>query len=369
MPPRLVPPLFSTLRSFTHPIPYTCKIPTPPQRAASQFRGFPGGYRRPSYNRFNGARRIADRWTTSPNFRLGVLAAGGGGLTFYIYNSETVPISGRRRFNCVPESWEINYAKGTYQEVMRAFGKKILPPNHPDSIMVNRVLRRLIPASGLGDENWEVQVIGDREQTNAFVLPGGKVFVFSGILPICKDEDGLAAVLGHEIAHNVAHHAGEKMSKYAIVIAAIWTSAFMLGLDPQYFSVLLDYMVSRPGSRAMETEADQIGLLMMARSCYDPQKAVGFWERMAKAEQFAPPQWASTHPSSENRILAIQNWIPQAQEARASSGCSGTIGGYANDFARAFQQDPSTGRAPPRRPMVAHQQQPGRRDDDDDYFF
>ena len=302
-----------------------------------------------------------------------MIALGGSGATFYIYNLETVPISGRRRFNCISEKWELQLAKGSYDREIQIHGEDILPPNHPNSIMVNRVMQRLISANGLGNQGWEVRVIEDQEQENAFVLPGGKVFVFSGMLPICKDEEGLAAVLGHEIAHNVAHHVAEKMTRGAILIAAIVGISTIFSIDPDLTSFFFDYLASRPGSRVMESEADQIGLLMMARSCYDPQKAISFWERMAKAEQseqFSTPQWASTHPSSRNRILAIQNWIPAAQEARASSGCSGTSG-YVDDFARASRQDPSARQVQSRRPVAVQQApRPGRRDDDDDdYFF
>lgn len=116
----------------------------------------------------------------------------------------------------------------------------------------------------------------------------------------------------------------------------------------------------------METEADQLGLLIMAKSCYDPQKAVEFWERMAKAEQYAPPQWASTHPSSKNRIRAIQDWIPEAEPARQNSGC-GMTGASMEDFREAFQQDPSrTRRAPARE---EHSTYGGVGSDDDDDFF
>ena len=227
-------------------------------------------------------------------------------------------------------------------------------------------MERLIPASGLGSEGWEVRVIGDPRQKNAFVLPGGKVFVFSGILPICKDEEGLAAVLGHEISHNVAHHSAEKMSRFFFLIAAVQIAGLFFGIDSQLTSFFLDFVVERPGSRQMEREADQLGLLLMAKSCYDPQKAVEFWQRMVKAEEYAPPQWASTHPSSQNRIRAIQNWVPAAEQVRQKSGCE-TIGGFMEDFNRTFRLDPPGTR---RGPVIAQQPvAPARSDDHDDDFF
>ena len=203
--------------------------------------------------------------------------------------------------------------------------------------MVNKVLQRLIPAAGLEGQNWEVKVINDPEQKNAFVLPGGKVFVFSGILPICAGEDGLAAVLGHEIAHNVARHNGERLSHQIYLLPITVLLAYVLDISGGLSQFVLDLVLNRPGSRKMESEADYIGLLMMAKACYEPSAVVGLWERMAKAEQYAPPQFLSTHPTSKNRGTVIQEWLPQAQQQRAQSDC-GSLGTYAHDFTMAFRK-------------------------------
>lgn len=367
MPPRFSLSLLSAFRTIrscnARPEPLTRPCLRQPSRLASQF-PFNGG-RRSQYNRFDRARQTHNLWQNSPLFRNAVLVVGVAGSVFYVYNLETVPLSGRRRFNCVSEETERQQARSAFQQVMQQFGNQILPPDHPDSRIVEQVMRRLIPSSGLGSEGWEVRVIGDPKQQNAFVLPGGKVFVFSGILPICKDEEGLAAVLGHEISHNIAHHSAEKMSKFFLIVAAIQVAGFLFGIDSGLSSLFLDFLVDRPGSRQMETEADQLGLLMMAKSCYDPQKAVEFWQRMAKAEQYAPPQWASTHPSSKNRILAIQNWVPEAEQARQNSGC-GMTSGYMEDFNQAFQQDPPRTRRP--RVIVQQPVDISRETDDDDFF-
>ena len=364
MPPRLNPFPLLSFRTIKPRIPNIAPLSRLPSRPASQY-PFNGG-RRPQYNRFDRARQIRYLWQTSPLFRSSVLILSGGSGVFYVYNLETVPISGRRRFNCISEDWEKQQSQGAFRQVMREYRNQILPPNHPDSRLVERVMGRLIPASGLGSEGWEVRVIGDLRQKNAFVLPGGKVFVFSGILPICKDEEGLAAVLGHEISHNVAHHSAEKMSRFFFLIAAVQIAGLFFGIDSQLTSFFLDFVVERPGSRQMEREADQLGLLLMAKSCYDPQKAVEFWQRMVKAEEYAPPQWASTHPSSQNRIRAIQNWVPAAEQVRQTSGCE-TIGGFMEDFNRTFRLDPPGTR---RGPAIAQQPvAPARSDDHDDDFF
>lgn len=173
MPPRLPPFSFSAFRPLKPLMPRQPSIPRIPSRSQSQFPRFPGGgRRRPNYNRFERAQQIRYLWSTNQKFRYGVFAVGAGGGVFVTYNLERVPVSHRLRFNCVPESWERAASNGMYQQVMLQYGRKILPPNHPDSRMVQRVMDRLIPASGLGHNGWEVKVIADTEQKNAFVLPG-----------------------------------------------------------------------------------------------------------------------------------------------------------------------------------------------------
>ncbi len=140
---------------------------------------------------------------------------------------------------------------------------------------------------------------------NAFVLPGGKVFVYSGILPICRNDSGLAAVLSHEISHNLCQHAAERMSSTIMIQPIIWGLMYLDfyftgtvgGLGSYLGSLLLDLGVMRPASRQQESEADYVGLMLMAQSCYDPKEAVGLWERMELAQREAPPEWLSTHPS------------------------------------------------------------------------
>ena len=226
-------------------------------------------------------------------------------------------------------------AESVYETTMRDYEGYVLPPSHPDSKLVNKVMGRLIVAAGLEGENWEVKVIDDPNQQNAFVLPGGKVFVYSGILPICAGEDGLAAVLGHELAHNVVHHTSEKMSRMLALTIFAYLVSFILDISSQFSYGLLDIAFTLPGSRKMESEADYVGLLMMAEACYDPNAAVGLWERMAATEEGAAPQILSTHPASKRRMTVIQEWLPQAQQKMAESPCSVTSG-YMDDFSRVF---------------------------------
>ena len=305
-------------------------LPLRPLRLASQ-----GGPQRPQYVRFQNIENFRYLWKTSPNFRYGVstVCLGVGGI--YYYNREEVAITGRRRFNVFSPAREAAQAQSTYRMVMQEYGRQILPPSHPYSQMVNRVLTRLIPAAGLQKENWEVKVIDDEDQMNAFVLPGNKVFVFSGIIPICGNEDGLAAVLGHEIAHNIAHHSAEKLSQVIYIPALALLLSLTFDISGETSSWLLSLALGLPFSRKMESEADYIGLLMMAQACYDPSAAVGFWQRMAREESGGPPQIMSTHPASRKRMEVISGWLPEAQQKRAAQQC-GMTSDYMDDFTRAF---------------------------------
>lgn len=216
--------------------------------------------------------------------------------------------------------------------------------------MVKRVVDRLLPASGIaGDGEWTITVINEPGETNAFVIPGGHVFVFTGILDIAQDEDAVAAVLSHEIAHNVAHHAAERMSKaFPLLIAAVGI-AYFLDTSLQLSQALVGYLLELPSSRKHEAEADHIGLLMMAQSCYDPEAAVRFWGTMQAVEERkggSPPQFLSTHPSSKNRQEWLQKMLPQAQQLMEQNNCS-TTSRYMDDF-RSTLQPPQTQQ--PRRP-------------------
>lgn len=213
-----------------------------------------------------------------------------------------------------------------YEQTMQEFKSKIMPEYSKEHRQVQRVLDRLIPHSGLEDDQWEIHVIDD-PMTNAFVIPGGKVFVFRGILDVCQGDDGLAAVLGHEIAHNVAHHAAERLSQLAILLPVGIVAYFALPIDPFVIRWATELAFTLPGSRQQEQEADYVGLLMMAESCYDPEAAVGLWARMEKLEKgAAPPQFISTHPSSHNRMEKIRDWLPEAEGKRESSDCAVTTG-------------------------------------------
>lgn len=250
-------------------------------------------------------------------------------------NLETVPVSGRKRFNIISPSTEASQGQQAYQQTLQQFGGQIMSKLSKEHRLVQRVLNRLIPHSGLEGEEWEVHVIDD-EMVNAFVVPGGKVFVFRGILELCgMDEGCVAAVLGHEIAHNVAHHAAERMSQGAILLPVAIIGSLLVGLDVGIGNYISKLAFELPGSRAQESEADYIGLLMMSEACFNPEAAARLWAKMEVEEKGkgAPPQFMSTHPSSHGRLERIRGWMPEAQ-GRLESGECGGMAGHASAFKR-----------------------------------
>ncbi|KIW02390.1 uncharacterized protein PV09_06210 [Verruconis gallopava] len=288
-----------------------------------------------TYNRFQHTANIFKRWSQRPSFYLevGGVAAGIGG--FYVYNLETVPVSGRKRFNIFGPDFEKRIAQSEASAILQQFNGKLLSDWDPRTRQVKRVLNRLIPVCGLNDLNWEVYVV-ESEMVNAMVVPGGKVFVFTGILPVAKDDDGLAAILGHEISHAVARHVSEKLSRYSLIWAAAVLSDFFFGTGA-LGQVLLTYALEMPNSRKQETEADYLGLLLMAQACYNPRGAVSFWERMAKLGQAQPPEFLSTHPAPAHRVEKMKEWMDEAERKRDESNCGSTLG-YARQFRETFPQ-------------------------------
>ncbi|KAM5352413.1 hypothetical protein ACJ41O_005136 [Fusarium nematophilum] len=319
------------------------------------------GHDRDPYERLREARplvpnRMARRFEqagSSRNSRLMVVATVLAAVGFYLYNSQTVPVTGRRRFNFLSDTMVArahSKAAGQIIEQVRAQGGHFLSDWDPRTILVKRVMKRLIPVSGMTDLNWEIFVIADSRTANAFVLPGGKVFVHSGILNVCRNEDALAAVLGHEIAHNTASHAAERLSAAWVGNLTAGSLFFLAGALPglalfglwnvvggYYLQDLLFYL---PMGRKQESEADYIGLMMMAEACYDPRAAVGFWQRMDALQRTGGeevPEMLSTHPSNENRIAKISEWMPKAMEKRTASDCRGTAA-FADRFRQAMRR-------------------------------
>ena len=195
---------------------------------------------------------------------------------------------------------------------------------------IEGVGRRIAEATGKTSYEWEFKVV-DKPVVNAFCLPGGKVVVYTGILPVAMDDAGLATVLGHEIAHAIARHGGERVSEGLLVNVGLEAAiAAMGGGDPKTVQTVTSLLgagaavgVVMPFSRMQESEADRLGLYYMAKAGYDPGAAVGFWQRMGAANTGAPPEILSDHPSDATRIRQIEEWLP---EARKSLGAPASVG-------------------------------------------
>lgn len=195
-----------------------------------------------------------------------------------------------------------------YNEVMNKYGSRVLPANDPRVRKVRTITQRIARAAEIEPLQreinlrlsgyrfaWEANVIDDK-QVNAFCLPAGKVFVFTGILPIAKNDSQLATVLSHEIAHALAHHSSERIAREQRSGGGIFAALSNLRF-----------------SREQESEADHIGLFLMTFAGYDPREAVKFWENMAQrmAHEQRPPAWLSDHPSDAQRIQQMREWVPQ----------------------------------------------------------
>ena len=183
---------------------------------------------------------------------------------------------------------------------------------------VEEVGRRLARAANRPDYKWEFAVIDDPKQVNAFALPGGKVAVYTGLFPVAQDTTGLAVVLGHEISHVLARHGAERMSQGLVAEVGGTLLGAFLGGGATANAILAAYGLGAqvgvllPFSRTQESEADHIGLLLMARAGYDPRAALAFWQRMERTGGNGPPEFLSTHPSHGSREQQIEAWLPEA---------------------------------------------------------
>jgi predicted Zn-dependent protease len=229
---------------------------------------------------------------------------------------ETVPYTGRRQVQLVSPSEEAQMGVQAFQEIV---SKANLSTDAQANAMVQRVGARIAAVTELPYQ-WEFRVIADDKQANAFALPGGKVAVYTGMLSVTRDEAGLAAVLGHEIAHVLARHGGERLSQQMGVQTVTQLLAGMASSNPatvQLVSAALgagaQVGVLLPWGRAQESEADHVGLILMAKAGYDPRAALDLWKRMAEAAKGQrPPEFLSTHPAEATRIQQIEGWLPEA---------------------------------------------------------
>ena len=240
----------------------------------------------------------------------------------------TVPLTERKSLNLVPQSQILTLSLDQYGKVIR---QSRLSEDHKKVSMVRRVGKRIASAAedflrrsgredDINDYKWESNLIEDKKTVNAWCMPGGKVAVFTGILPYTRNERGLAVVMGHEVAHAIARHGNERMSQALLVnlggvalsVALAEKPALTRQLSLAAFGLGASVGVLLPYSRTHESEADRIGLTLMAMAGYDPREAVPFWQRMNKKAGARPPEFLSTHPAPDTRIEDIKTYIPEA---------------------------------------------------------
>ncbi|MGQ0829520.1 MAG: M48 family metallopeptidase [Bacteroidota bacterium] len=249
--------------------------------------------------------------------------------SLFFISCEKVPITGRKQVSLVSESEMIGLSLTSYKEFLAK--NPPAPATDPNTQLVKRVgndiakaVEKFMKEKGLSTRlkgyQWEFNLVNDKT-VNAWCMPGGKVVVYSGLLAVTQTENALACVMGHEIAHAVARHGNERMSQgllvelggVALSVALSQKTQLTQDLFLQSYGIgsqlgMLKY------SRTHESEADKMGLVFMAMAGYDPNEAVGFWERMSKAGSAQPPELLSTHPSDETRIADIKAFLPEAMK-------------------------------------------------------
>jgi predicted Zn-dependent protease len=248
----------------------------------------------------------------------------------FLPSCQTVPITGRGQISLIPDDTILPMSFNQYRDFLT---KHPVVEQGEQAEMVKRVGARIERAveryfaehglsSRLKGYQWEFNLVEGKE-ANAWCMPGGKVVVYTGILPVTKDENGLAVVMGHEIAHAVANHGGERMSQGLLAELGGLALEAALAQKPREtndlflsaYGIGAQVGVLLPFSRLHESEADHLGLIFMAMADYDPRAAVEFWDRMAKTKHGAsPPALLSTHPADAQRVENIRKLLPEAMQ-------------------------------------------------------
>jgi len=238
------------------------------------------------------------------------------------YGCASVPHTGRRQFNVVSDQQLNALGANAFKEIS---GKEPSSKDERINATVKRVVERVSAAAEAVDKpnfKWEVQVLENKDP-NAVCLPGGKIVVFSGIIPYARNEAGLAAIVAHEVAHAVARHGGERVSQALTVNGALQVGSLALSkeggkLDARSKRILgalgsgALVGILLPYSRVHEFEADRIGQIYMARAGYDPTESLRLWERMAEIKKPQVPPWLSTHPADQDRLRKLKEFLPDA---------------------------------------------------------
>jgi predicted Zn-dependent protease len=242
------------------------------------------------------------------------------------------PVTGRKQLSLVNES-DLRLMAVSQYNTFLSENKVLNPGNNRDAAMVDRVGAKIANAitsyyekegkpSVMEGYKWEFNTIDDNSVVNAWCMPGGKVVVYTGLLPVTQNETALAVVMGHEIAHAVAKHGNERMSQALVQQMGGMALQVALSEKPQEtqnlfmttYGIGSEVGAMLPWSRQQETEADQYGLIFIAMAGYDPREALPFWQRMSETGGAKPPEFLSTHPSDETRLKKLQQFIPEAMK-------------------------------------------------------
>jgi predicted Zn-dependent protease len=239
----------------------------------------------------------------------------------FIWSCSAAPYTGRSQVILVSEGQETALGDDAYKHVLR---DSVITHNPEAERIVRKVGERIAAAANKPEYKWEFTVINDPETVNAFAVPGGKVAAYTGIFAPARDEAGLAVVLGHEVAHALARHPAERMSQGMLLQLGGVGLGIALGKNPaianqvlQAYGIIGGVGVELPFGRSQETEADHIGLILMAKAGYDPRVALDLWQRMETVEKKdgakgRPPEFLSTHPGYETRVQNIRSFLPEA---------------------------------------------------------
>jgi predicted Zn-dependent protease len=263
---------------------------------------------------------------------------------YYISHRDTAAYTGRSQLIDTTPAQEAALGLQSYREIL---SQSQVVTSGPLPQQVRGIAERLITAAPKVEKyyaetknipaetdwssyQWDVNVL-QSDEVNAFCLPGGKIAVYTGIVPVAQNADGLAVVMGHEIAHALLRHGGERMAQQKLVQLGTMAAGMSVSdMDPQQQQMVMaalgagaQYGVLLPFSRSHESEADHVGLLLAAAACFNPEEAPKLWERMGALSRQKPPEFASTHPSDATRIQQLQAWMPEAESVRAHFCSSG----------------------------------------------
>lgn len=262
-------------------------------------------------------------------------ALAGFAFLYYLEHIQEDPLTKRKKFIIFNDEQMKVVAEMEFENQVNQFKSYIVPINHPIYKRVGRVANRLLVSNldipQIKKKNWGITVVDRPEITNAFVLPEGKIFVFSGMLNICTNDDQLAIVLSHEISHAICSHIAESMSRVifldmilllpSVLFWSVFSDAWAL-FSEWLTNALSKLLFHLPFSRKIEQEADVVGLKLAAKACYDVREAPVFWAKMKLVnESPIPVEWLSTHPSHERRQFELRELVPIALKVREANNC------------------------------------------------